>query len=123
MTGKLIVVCVVGISFVLSKPNNLKQYQRVKRGNSYENMTFTFDCTNKPVGFYADQEYNCNVFHMCDEKGTRIPHACASGTSFNQEYRICDWDYNFNCSEAHKWYYLNSLTYATEENQDDIEEL
>ena len=37
---------------------------------------------------------------MCDEEGNRIPHLCANETSFNQEYRICDWDYNFNCTES-----------------------
>jgi len=40
------------------------------------------------------------IFHMCDEEGNRIPHLCANETSFNQEYRICDWDYNFNCTES-----------------------
>lgn len=68
-----------------------------------ENITFTFDCTKRPIGFYADVEYNCQVFHMCDEKGNRIPHVCANDTSFNQEFRICDWEYNFDCEEAPKW--------------------
>lgn len=66
-------------------------------------MTFTFDCSDKAVGFYADQEYDCQIFHMCNEEGERVPHVCANETSFNQEYRICDWKYNFECSEAHNW--------------------
>ncbi|KAF5304768.1 hypothetical protein FQA39_LY09545 [Lamprigera yunnana] len=70
---------------------------------NFENLTFTFDCTNKAVGFYADKEYDCQIFHMCNEQGKRIPHVCANETSFNQEFRICDWEYNFDCSEAEKW--------------------
>lgn len=40
---------------------------------------------------------------MCDGNKRRIPHICPQNTSFNQEYRICDWEYNFNCSDAPKW--------------------
>lgn len=80
---------------------------------------------------------------MCDEEGNRIPHLCANETSFNQEYRICDWDYNFNCTESpvssrllgnnratdiynidsfQKWFYLNELTYATDPPDEDDED-
>lgn len=55
------------------------------------------------------------IFHMCDEEGNRIPHLCANETSFNQEYRICDWDYNFNCTESPVSYeiprFLGTYTY------------
>lgn len=71
--------------------------------DNLKNLTFKFDCSDKAVGFYADQEYNCQIFHMCNEEGRRVPHVCANETSFNQEFRICDWEYNFDCSEAHKW--------------------
>ncbi|XP_045460172.1 uncharacterized protein LOC123670688 [Harmonia axyridis] len=87
---------------------------RQKRDIETENITFTFDCQGRAIGFYADVEHNCRIFHMCDEDGRRVPHMCANDTSFNQEYRICDWEYNFNCSEAPMWYYLNELTYATD---------
>ncbi|KAM7356400.1 cracked isoform 1-T3 [Cochliomyia hominivorax] len=98
------------------------QNHKTKEWTNLDNITFSFDCKNRPVGFYADMEYNCQIFHMCDEEGNRIPHLCANETSFNQEYRICDWDYNFNCTESPKWFYLNELTYATEppdENEDE----
>ncbi|KAB0804730.1 hypothetical protein PPYR_01700 [Photinus pyralis] len=85
----------------------------------FENMTFTFDCSNRAVGFYADPEYDCQIFHMCNGDGKRIPHVCANETSFNQEFRICDWEYNFDCSQAEKWYYLNELTYMTDSSQDE----
>lgn len=76
---------------------------RQKRDLEAENITFTFDCKDRAIGFYADVEYRCRIFHMCDEDGRRVPHMCANDTSFNQEYRICDWEYNFNCSEAPMW--------------------
>uniref|UniRef100_A0A0K8W8L5 Chitin-binding type-2 domain-containing protein n=1 Tax=Bactrocera latifrons TaxID=174628 RepID=A0A0K8W8L5_BACLA len=76
------------------------QNHKTKEWTNLDNITFSFDCTHRPVGFYADMEYNCQIFHMCDEEGNRIPHLCANETSFNQEYRICDWDYNFNCTES-----------------------
>ena len=32
---------------------------------------------------------------------------CPNGTIFNQEYFICDWWFNFDCSEAEGLYSLN----------------
>ena len=32
---------------------------------------------------------------------------CPNGTVFNQEYFICDWWFNFDCSEAENFYSLN----------------
>ncbi|XP_059471301.1 U-scoloptoxin(01)-Er1a-like [Neocloeon triangulifer] len=87
---------------------------RSKRWEEFPNVTFTFDCTNRPIGFYADVEHHCHIFHMCDEEGRRIPYICANETGFNQEYRVCDWNYNFNCEDAPNWYYLNELTYVTD---------
>ncbi|EEB10321.1 conserved hypothetical protein [Pediculus humanus corporis] len=55
------------------------------------------------VGFYADVEHHCQIFHMCDEDGRRIPYICANDTSFNQKYRICDWEYNFDCANSNDW--------------------
>lgn len=74
---------------------------RVKRNEEFPKLTF--DCKSRPIGFYADIEHDCQIFHMCDEKGRRIPHICANETSFNQEFRICDWKYNFDCSLSEKW--------------------
>lgn len=77
-----------------------KQYSS---DNTIKDVTFTFDCTKRAIGFYADVEYNCQIFHMCDPAGRRVPHMCANDTSFNQEYRVCDWDSNFECADAPKW--------------------
>ncbi|RXG73555.1 hypothetical protein Avbf_02756 [Armadillidium vulgare] len=98
------------LAFVYSLPT----LHRTKRWEEFPNVTFTFDCSDKPIGFYADMEFNCQLFHMCDEDGRRIPHMCANDTGFNQQYRICDWSYNFDCSDSEKWFYLNELTYVTD---------
>jgi hypothetical protein len=78
--------------------------RQAKRWEEFPNVTLNFDCTNRAIGFYADQEFECMLFHMCDEDGRRIPYMCGNGTAFNQQYRVCDWIYNFDCKEADKWY-------------------
>lgn len=86
----------------------------VKRWADFPNVTFNFDCTDRPIGFYADLEFDCMIFHMCDEDGRRIPYMCANETSFNQKFRVCDWNYNVDCASSPDWYYLNDLTYRTD---------
>ncbi|XP_064085645.1 uncharacterized protein LOC135200863 isoform X5 [Macrobrachium nipponense] len=109
-----VISCIcIAVTIVYSAPSQ-PALHRSKRWEEFPNVTFTFDCTNRPVGFYADQEFNCQLFHMCDEDGRRIPYMCANDTAFNQEYRICDWQYNFDCSAAQNWFYLNELTYVTD---------
>lgn len=85
-----------------------------KRWADFPNVTFNFDCTDRPIGFYADLEFDCMIFHMCDEDGRRIPYMCANETSFNQKFRVCDWNYNVDCAASPDWYYLNDLTYRTD---------
>jgi len=87
------------------------QYFQEKRWADFPNVTFNFDCTDRPIGFYADVEHDCMIFHMCDEDGRRIPYMCANETSFNQKFRVCDWNYNVDCASSPDWYYLNDLTY------------
>ena len=62
-------------------------------------------------GYYADPEAECQVFHICtaDVKGglSKYSFLCPNGTIFNQNYFICDWWFNFDCSEAEGLYSLN----------------
>lgn len=37
------------------------QNHKTKEWTNLDNITFSFDCTHRPVGFYADMEYNCQV--------------------------------------------------------------
>jgi len=62
-------------------------------------------------GYYADPEAQCQVFHICTADGqgglAKYSFLCPNGTIFNQNYFICDWWFNFDCSEAEGLYSLN----------------
>ena len=51
------------------------------------------------MGFIAGQS--------TDPIHTKYTFLCPNGTIFNQEYFICDWWFNFDCSEAEGLYSLN----------------
>merc|ERR1712154_509181 len=55
-------------------------------------------------GYYADEEAQCQVFHICTADGAgglaKYSFLCPNGTIFNQNYFICDWWFNFDCAEA-----------------------
>jgi hypothetical protein len=71
------------------------------------------------IGYYADTESKCQVFHICtsnDKNGlSSISFLCPNGTIFNQNYFICDWWFNFDCSEAEGLYSLNDKIAAERE--------
>ena len=71
------------------------------------------------LGYYADTEAKCQVFHICitDDKGalSAVSFLCPNGTIFNQNYFICDWWFNFECSEAEGLYSLNDKIAAERE--------
>ena len=62
-------------------------------------------------GYYADPEAQCQVFHICTADGAgglaQYSFLCPNGTLFNQNYFICDWWFNFDCSTAEDLYSLN----------------
>ena len=62
-------------------------------------------------GYYADPEAECQVFHICTADGqgglAKYSFLCPNGTIFNQNYFICDWWFNFDCSSAEGLYSLN----------------
>merc|ERR1711992_118778 len=62
-------------------------------------------------GYYADGEAECQVFHICTADGagglSKYSFLCPNGTVFNQNYFICDWWFNFDCSTAEELYSLN----------------
>merc|ERR1719175_278167 len=62
-------------------------------------------------GYYADPEAECQVFHICTADGqgglAKYSFLCPNGTIFNQNYFICDWWFNFDCSEAEALFSLN----------------
>ena len=53
-------------------------------------------------GYYGDPEAECQSFHICANDGNggllKYSFICPNGTVFNQQYFICDWWFNFDCS-------------------------
>ena len=68
-------------------------------------------------GYYSDPEAECQAFHICTADGAgglaKYSFLCPNGTLFNQNYFICDWWFNFDCSTAAELYSLND-EYAAE---------
>merc|ERR1711892_1398311 len=62
-------------------------------------------------GYYADPEAECQAFHICGSDGngglTKYSFLCPNGTLFNQQYFVCDWWFNVDCSLAEALYSLN----------------
>ena len=70
----------------------------ILNGNGVPNDALNYDCTNKK-GFYADQKYNCQVFHRCDVNGNLTSYVCVNSTVFNQITLICDYWFNVDCTK------------------------
>ena len=71
------------------------------------------------LGYYADPEAECQAFHICTADGAgglaKYSFLCPNGTIFNQNYFICDWWFNFDCSTAEDLYSLNDEIAAERE--------
>merc|ERR1712126_246558 len=71
----------------------------------------SFQCDGYIEGYYADTEAECQVFHICGNQGdtslVKYDFLCPNGTLFNQQYFICDWWFNVDCSLAETFYSLN----------------
>merc|ERR1711970_292439 len=62
-------------------------------------------------GYYGDPEAECQAFHICANDGTggltKYSFLCPNGTLFQQQYFVCDWWFNVDCSTAEDFYSLN----------------
>ena len=71
----------------------------------------SFGCDGYIEGYYADPEAECQAFHICANFGdanlVKYSFLCPNGTLFNQQYFICDWWFNVDCSQAEEFYSLN----------------
>merc|ERR1712066_116313 len=71
----------------------------------------SFLCSGRVQGYYADPEADCQTFHVCANLGdgdlTKYSLLCPNGTLFNQQYFICDWWFNVDCSLSESLYSLN----------------
>lgn len=68
-----------------------------------------FSCTGRPVGYYADLETNCQVYHMCGEGERQYSYMCPNTTLFHQRMLICAHWYQVNCSRSEMDYSANLL--------------
>jgi len=71
----------------------------------------SFTCNGKIEGYYGDPEADCQTFHICANDGIggllKYTFLCPNGTIFNQQYFICDWWFNVDCSLTEDYYFLN----------------
>ncbi|XP_076047259.1 uncharacterized protein LOC143028773 [Oratosquilla oratoria] len=75
---------------------------------------FACEETGYPYGYYADTapEAGCQVFHICQTRPNgyqKDSFLCPNGTIFNQQYLVCDWWFNFDCSQATSFYSVNEF--------------
>merc|ERR1740137_418378 len=70
-------------------------------------------------GYYADPEAECQAFHICAGDGTggltKYSFLCPNGTLFQQQYFVCDWWFNVDCSTAQDFWSLNEENAAERE--------
>lgn len=69
----------------------------------------SFTCEGKgyDFGFYADEEAQCQVYHVC-WSGRRESFLCGVGTVFNQAILTCDYWHSVDCSKSSQFYNANS---------------
>ena len=80
----------------------------------------SFTCDGQVEGgYYSDPEAECQAFHICGggAAGSLIKYSflCPNGSLFNQEYFVCDWWFNVDCSQAEDFYSLNDEIAAERE--------
>uniref|UniRef100_A0A4D5R924 SLPTX1 n=1 Tax=Scolopendra viridis TaxID=118503 RepID=A0A4D5R924_SCOVI len=65
--------------------------RKVSDSEYIENSDSKFSCENRQLGYYADVEKNCDIFHICDGKvpAKRYTFACINKTKFNQPSTEC----------------------------------
>ncbi|XP_066972424.1 uncharacterized protein [Macrobrachium rosenbergii] len=70
---------------------------------------FTCEAQEFP-GYYADtaDQAGCQVFHICQFDGRQDSFLCPNGSIFNQQYFVCDWWYNVDCSASAQFIGLNA---------------
>ncbi|XP_003702923.1 uncharacterized protein LOC100877474 [Megachile rotundata] len=102
--------------------HRLETYEDLSKESSdfdlFANLTFRFTCEGKQTGLYADLDYDCRIFHACDDSGKGFPVICPNNTLFDQRERICTDKDQVDCVHADEWFYLNELSYSLELEED-----
>lgn len=84
-------------------------------GKDYPNFArlpeeLEFSCDDKLPGYYADVDYKCQVWHVCND-GRRQSFLCPNGTIYSQEKFVCEWWFNVDCSRSSSYFGLNEDLY------------
>ena len=70
-------------------------------------------------GYYSDPALQCQAFHVCVRSSevdlTKYSFLCPNGSLFDQQYFICDFWFNVDCSQAETLYSLNDALAAERE--------
>ena len=56
---------------------------------------------NLIIAVFSIQETDCQVYHVCGAQDAVSPISsllCPNGTLYNQQYFVCDWWFNVDCS-------------------------
>ncbi|KAI1280306.1 Hypoxanthine-guanine phosphoribosyltransferase [Halotydeus destructor] len=62
-----------------------------------------FNCKGRAEGYYADTDFDCEVFHYCKTNGFRFTFICPPKSKFNQKQMTCDYDATTSmCDEIRK---------------------
>ena len=79
-----------------------------------EPLNTDFNCVDRPYGYYADVDNNCQLFHIClpieDAEGNVIDtnqwtFLCSNGTVFDQQTLSCNYETDaFPCEESEQLY-------------------
>jgi len=65
----------------------------------------SFTCSGLVYGgYYADQDQDCQVFHVCLQGEDSVSFLCPNGTIFAQDRFICDWWFNVDCEASASFY-------------------
>lgn len=51
-----------------------------------------FVCKGRSEGYYADTDFDCEVFHYCKTSGFRFTFVCPPKSKFNQKQMTCDYE-------------------------------
>lgn len=79
--------------------------------------TTSFTCYGRPIGYYADEEHDCKVYHFCllgefngEPVYQRISYLCLNDTIFDQQALDClaPIKSSTSCKESHNHYELSN---------------
>lgn len=81
-----------------------------------------FECATKSEGYYADVDFQCQVFHYCKQNLLKFTFTCPTGSIFNQKELTCERSLNLDdplqvCQQSENYYFINSIMYNKTDNQ------